>query len=234
MNRVEKFRSEINERSLIATTINDHLIALFNETLSINPQTIVELGVEFGETTFVLERVARLTGAKLVSVDIQDCSRVSTYDRWLFVQQDDIQFAREFVNWSHLNNVKTAIDILMIDSSHLYEHTCQEIQAWFPFLAPKAKVFFHDTNINETVFRRNGSSFGGWNNERGVIRALETHFNQSFNETQDFTESINGWWIKHDHNCGGFTILERGIMLKCENTFVTWSRYLPRLFRAMV
>ena len=115
-----------------------------------------------------------------------------------------------FRNGVKTHNVKAKIDILFIDTSHLYEHTCQEIKVWFPLLAPKAKVFFHDTNINETVFRRNGSSFGGWNNERGVIRALETFFNQPFDETIDFTVSINGWIIKHDHNCGGFTILERG------------------------
>ena len=210
MKSAAEFLKEISERSLQGTPINDHLISLFNEALQVKPKTIVELGVEFGESTFVLERVARLCAAKLVSLDIQDCSRVSTYDGWFFVQQDDIQFAAGFSDWCKTHQIKAEIDILFIDTSHLYEHTSQEIKVWFPLLAPKAKVFFHDTNINETVFRKNGSSFGGWNNERGVIRALETFFNQSFDETSDFTVNINGWLIKHDHVCGGFTILEKG------------------------
>ena len=99
MKSAAEFLQEISERSLQGTPINDHLITLFNEALQINPKTIVELGVEFGESTFVLERVARLSEAKLISLDIQDCSRISTYDGWIFVQQDDIQFAARFPEW---------------------------------------------------------------------------------------------------------------------------------------
>ncbi len=49
----------------------------------------------------------------------------------------------------------------------------------------------------------------GWDNERGVIRALEKFFDKRFDETRDFVDFKNGWLIKHNHRCNGFTILER-------------------------
>lgn len=51
------------------TDISDHLPDLFIESLKHDPGLIAELRVRGGESTFVLERVAKLTDAKLVSVD---------------------------------------------------------------------------------------------------------------------------------------------------------------------
>ncbi|HEV2474762.1 MAG TPA: hypothetical protein VGS41_18945, partial [Chthonomonadales bacterium] len=68
--------AEIEERRLRDTDISDHLPALFAEALSVQPGLILELGVRGGDSTFVLERVARLCGCALLSVDIADCSDV--------------------------------------------------------------------------------------------------------------------------------------------------------------
>ena len=54
-----------------------------------------------------------------------------------------------------------------------------------------------------------------WSN-RGVIGALEKFFSKNFNEREDFTASINGWFITHYAQCSGFTILTRN-PLKSEN-----------------
>src|SRR5258708_24796497 len=64
---------EIFQRAQARTDIRDHLVPMFVETMEMEPQLIVELGVRTGESTFVFERVARLCGARLVSVDIDDC-----------------------------------------------------------------------------------------------------------------------------------------------------------------
>ncbi len=87
---------EIRTRSLIRTDISDHLTTLFVESLIAKPTLIVELGVRGGESTYVLERVARLSRAKLVSVDLQDCSLASTNENWHLVRSDDVVFAAEF------------------------------------------------------------------------------------------------------------------------------------------
>jgi Methyltransferase domain len=200
--------SEILRRARTRTDISDHLPTLFAESLRVQPRLIVELGVRGGESAFVFERVARLTGARWVSVDLEDCSGVSQLPQWLFVQADDIRFAREFPAWCREKGLPNEIDVVFVDTTHFFEHTVQEIEHWFPLLSARAKVFFHDTNQSRIYFRKDGSIGIGWNN-RGVIGALEKYFGKTFNEKEDFTDFMDGWQIKHYANCNGLTILTR-------------------------
>jgi cephalosporin hydroxylase len=200
---------EISERSLNRTDISDHLTTLFVESLPVRPSVIVELGVRGGESTFVFERVAGLYDAKLVSVDIEDCSRVSAYRRWSFIKSDDIAFAERFADWCRSQQIAPAIDILFIDTSHEFEHTLKELTCWFPLLSSQCKVFMHDTNMKKMFVRSDGSVGIGWDNRRGVIAALESYLGSRFNEELDFTAVVNGWLIKHRAYCCGLTILER-------------------------
>lgn len=201
--------SIIKKRAAFRTDICDHLETLFFECLGLEPRLIVELGAGDGESTFVLERVAKLWKAKLVSVDIEDRKEVASYKDRFFIKMDDIELARYFKNWCKENSIEPQIDILFIDTSHLYEHTVQEIKEWFPFLSPRSKVILHDTNLREIFTRKDGSTGQGWNNERGVIRAIEQYFEQSFNEETDFIDYQNGWLIRHYTHCNGLMILDR-------------------------
>lgn len=218
MNLIEKVNSKVlkkilkdtrNRAETKKTDISDHLETLFIECLNIESKLIIELGVGDGESTFILERVANLWGAKLVSVDIVDCQKVSKFKERIFIKQDDIAFAAEFPQWCQQRNIIPVVDILFIDTSHLYDHTVAEIKAWFPFLAKRAKVFFHDTNMSETFIRRDGSTGKGWDNQRGVIRAIEERFGTKFDETTDFSKMIDKWFIRHIAICNGFMIMEK-------------------------
>ncbi len=201
--------NRIKQDSLRRTAMNEHLETLFVETLTMNPRLIVELGVARGESTRVFAQVARLTGAKLVSVDINDCSRVLDWEDWTFIHRDDLEFAREFPGWCREHRLEPKIDVLFIDTSHYFEHTLQEIQAYFPFLGDHAKVFFHDTNLKPFIFRKDGSLDLGWDNDRGVIRALEVHFGRTFPEKEEFIDFVTPWLIKHYPHCSGLTVLEK-------------------------
>lgn len=201
--------NEIRQQALQRSPTNDHLVTLFIESLIMRPKLIVELGVARGGSTFVFERVGQLTAAEIISVDIKDCSNASSYKDWIFIHKDDIEFAGEFKEWCIKKNIEPKIDILFIDTSHYYGHTVQEIANYFPLLSDKAKVFFHDTNLGNFFFRKDGSLDLGWDNERGVIRALEDYFHKSFNEKEAFIDIIDGWLIKHDPFCNGLTILEK-------------------------
>ncbi|MEE9269109.1 MAG: class I SAM-dependent methyltransferase, partial [Candidatus Krumholzibacteria bacterium] len=138
-----------------------------------------------------------------------DCSDVASGGAATFVKSDDVEFAGRFEEWCGERGIDPAIDLLFIDTSHEHEHTVQEIEHWFPLLSPHATVFLHDTNLWETYRRNNGSMGRGWDNERGVIRALEKYFGKTFDETRDFISFANGWVIRHYHTCNGFTILQR-------------------------
>lgn len=202
---------EIRARAAIPTDISDHLIPLFVESMAVRPRLIVELGVRSGESTFALERVARLCGSTMVSVDVEPpaFSFSPSWKDWTFVKSDDIDFAREFPDWCRAHNVRPEIDVLLIDTNHVYVHTVKEIAHWFPFLSQKAKVFFHDTNMR-TFYHHQDRSLGvGWQRNRGVMAAIEEHFGTKFDESVSFTDVRKGWIIRHNALSSGFTVLER-------------------------
>ncbi len=201
--------AEIKRHAFSRTDISDHLVSLFAETLSLRPELIVELGVRDGQSTFAFERAARLCGAALVSVDILPVEVRSLYSKWYFIQEDDLTLAQHFPAWCIEHGLHSQIDLLFIDTSHHYEHTCQEIAAWFPLLAPHAKVIFHDSDMRLIFSRRDHSLGIGWDNRRGVISAIEAYLGTSYNEKGAFSDLHKGWYVRHWPQSCGFTVLER-------------------------
>ncbi len=192
--------------------ISDHLPTLFIEAFRYSPRLIVELGVRNGSSTFALERVAKLCGSTLVSVDIEDCKIESTYERRYFVQEDDISFGSRFPAWCRENRIDSKVHVLFVDTSHEYEHTVQEIDTWFKHLDDSAIVIFHDTNMQE-IFRHNdGRLAQGWDNDRGVIRAIEEYLDCSIDEKIFHNLIVGDWILRHYPFCSGLTILEKGFI----------------------
>ena len=202
---------EIQDRAIrFRSDISDHLPTLFSESIAMRPRLIVELGVRGGESRFVFERVAKLNDSFLVSVDMDDCSAAcSPASKWYFLKADDVLFAQEFPAWCGEHGVSLGIDVLFIDTSHLYDHTVEEIRGWFSHLNPKSKVIFHDTNLRKLGRRMDGTLLRGWDNDRGVIRAIEDFLGARLNERVDFVTTINQWVVRHWARCNGLTVLER-------------------------
>lgn len=195
------------------TDITDHLPVIFSEAIKSRPSLMVELGTRGGDSTKVLLRAASITMAKMLSVDIEDCSHVVNdsffKDNWRFVQADDVVFAGEFKNWCLKNGFPASIDLLFIDTSHEYEHTIREINAWFPLLSARCKVILHDTNMRRYFKHKSGRIVLGWDNKRGVIRAIEETLGRSYNEAVPFIDLHEDWLIEHHPHSNGLTILTR-------------------------
>jgi Methyltransferase domain len=203
---------EIAERARSRrTNISDHLTTIFRESILVRPRVIVELGIGEGESHFVLEKAAQHCGAQLVSVDINDCSQVCSHRAGCHVvQADDVEFAVRFPQWlRELSIESSSIDLLFLDTSHLYEHTVQELQAWFPLLSTHCKVIFHDTNLRYIMRRADGTLWLAWANDRGVIRAIEEQLGTKLDERREFATTAAGWKIRHWPYCNGLTVLER-------------------------
>ena len=49
------------------------------------------------------------------------------------------------------------------------------------------------SNLRRLYRRLNGTIGGGWNNERGVIQAIEDYLGMKFNERLDFVTALHGW-----------------------------------------
>lgn len=194
--------------------ISDYLHQLYFDALIAEPKLIVELGTNHGLSTRVLLAAAENIGATLLSIDINDCSGIDINEKykkkWCFEQCDDVYFAQhKFDHWKSDKGIDGKVDLLFIDSSHMYDHTVREIKAWFPKLSDRATVIFHDTNVR-TFYWRHDNSFGiAWNNNRGVIRAIEEYLKTPLNEKVNFVGCIQGWAIKHDPLCAGYTIMKR-------------------------
>jgi cephalosporin hydroxylase len=194
--------------------ISEHLNTLFFSTMAVRPRLIVELGTRGGESTRVFLAAAALNGAKVLSVDIEDCSQLDLPHRecWSFIKTDDIEFGRNgFVKWCAAAGLKPEIDLLFIDTSHFYEHTKQEIQTWFPFLSASGAAAFHDTNMGTGIYGRLDRSVGryGWDNQRGVIRAIEEFVGKNYDEKCFFTDVAGGFLILHHPHSSGFTVMKK-------------------------
>lgn len=110
--------------------------------------TIVELGVRGGVSTWALLDGLPADG-HLWSVDIIDCvvpPRVSGDERWTFIIGDDL-------DPSTIAQLPASADLVFIDTSHEYAHTCAEL-AWAQTLSP-ARIVMHDY-VMEPVKRAAG------------------------------------------------------------------------------
>ena len=114
--------------------IEEHLGTLVRACIDVEAKVILELGVRTGNSTRAFLAVAKTLDAKVISVDIADCSHVANSDRWFFVQMDDLKF-----------EIDGPVDILFIDTSHEYEQTLKELERFSPKVRKGGKILLHDT-----------------------------------------------------------------------------------------
>jgi hypothetical protein len=203
MKYIDIIREYANEHN---TDISSHLETLYSESVKMNPTNIVELGVCTGQSSRAFSYVNLEVGSHVIGVDIENHGYRNIQNS-KFVLADDCVYAEEYRKLYGPN-----IDILFIDTSHLYDHTKKEIAAWFPLLSKKALVFFHDTCLDGKGYkRRNGTTGENWDCKRGVIRPIEEFFGANFDEytefEQEFTVGEDKWRIKQDPICNGLAIL---------------------------
>jgi hypothetical protein len=104
---------------------------------------VVELGVRSGNSTLaLLNALDRIGRGRLYSVDIEPCEgahatilAADLYDRWYFKLGDSVPFSKDV----------GPCDIVFVDTSHEYQQTILEIDAWSPLVNPGGKMIFHDT-----------------------------------------------------------------------------------------
>lgn len=191
---VAELRAEVLLRAESGGDVRLHMERFFDAVLEWRPKLLVELGIRGGVSSFALERGARLVGARMICVDINDCSGVLGYAE--FVQSDDVRFARHFRTFCRRRGIDPKVDLLMVDTSHTYVHTQQEIRWWLPLMSARCLLMFHDTNA---------SQFG-----YGVAAYLREWLDIPFPEGLNFTAESKGWRVEHHPECFGLTIVRRG------------------------
>lgn len=145
-------------RDYNARDINEHLQYIYDTTVNMNAQTIVELGVNNGSSTLAFLLATRKTNGKLYSCDIVECPNARKLvdgvdENWQFTIKDDLEYGK---TWDK------PIDILFIDTSHSFEQTHRELELWIPKVKPDGIIILHDTMPTP------GTAF----NESGVLPAV--------------------------------------------------------------
>jgi len=199
---IEQSREElknIDKDSLNADTA--YLLDIFfEESIKFKPKLIVELGIKRGISTIAFSKVAKIFDSVLIGVDKNDCRKSCSYEKWKFIQSKSMDFGRVFKRWCRIHKINPEIDILFIDTSHIYDHTKEELNIWIPFMNKSCKVFIHDTNpITQENIK-----------EYGVKEALEEFIDYKFDSTQNFTVYTKEWKFEHISDYGGLARLSRG------------------------
>ena len=178
---------------------------IFDEVVRAEPKLIVELGVSLEAlANKALVAAAELSGAQVISCDLHDFSHVCDYPLWSFCREDARTLGRWYADHGNV------VDVLLIDCDELYETTLAIWRAWATCLAPKCTVMFRCTNLAKILHYADGTCTGlGWDNDRGVIRAIGDALLVHFDETKPSEGILNGWFVKHIPWGAGLTVLRR-------------------------
>lgn len=166
-------------RAIVGTLGEDHfgarqLLELHAEAARRASATILELGVDFGQSTRVfLNAIDGKPGCRLISVDIRDCAKAAASDQWTFVQADSGEAERIVALQPVLQQ---GIDILYVDSLHTAEHVLKEVAGFYPYLNKGAVIFLDDIDSFPYMRGQRKDNVGKEIANRAIDRLVERIF----------------------------------------------------------
>lgn len=115
-----------------------HTLTFVALVCSLRAKHILELGVQYGGSTYPLLVGAKIVGGHVTSVDnvyYGYVPPVELIQHWSFVLQDSIKFLRQ--------NTKE-YDLILIDDLHTTEHVYEELKLIERFATKKTVILLHD------------------------------------------------------------------------------------------
>ena len=119
--------------------IVNHLPRMVDLVHHLDAQHVLELGTRSGVSTTAWLYALQATGGRLTSVDLDDKPAIGDHEHWTFIQGDDTDPA--------LVASLDMADIVFIDTSHLYDHTVQELAIYRWLVKPGGVICLHDTEL---------------------------------------------------------------------------------------
>jgi len=182
--------------ALDASDISSHLSLLYFLVHLSKPGVIVELGTRDGQSTRALRMAADELGIRGVSVDLSPApdSTFETGKNWTHLQEDDIVLANKLKDSDYRMKLlgTNSIDFLFLDTSHEYLHTKRELDSYWPLISDGGLLILHDSNLSSArKVDVDGRTYRGWDNARGVSRAVEDFFNLSLNEKSLYSQKFS-------------------------------------------
>ena len=129
-------------KALSLKDIEEHLPFLRDVCYRVEAKIILELGTRFGNSTLAFLQAAQVLGAKVISIDIEDCSKAGFgYPNWEYHQMNDLDF-----------EINEDIDVLFIDTSHTFGQTLAELDKFAPKVKNGGVILLHDTIATPDVY----------------------------------------------------------------------------------
>jgi len=135
------------------------------EIINISDPKIIEFGVRFGVSTELFIEICEKKNGELFSVDVDDCSKVSSSTKWKFIKSRDD-------NFDYLEKIlPSEADLIYLDSFHnanhiekIFYHYYKKLKigglfifddiSWVPYLKSKKRNNFNcEINNYETFYR---------------------------------------------------------------------------------
>lgn len=211
---LKKYKDLLIDSNTNNTDISSHLPTMFCYGILQKPGLILECGVRGGESTKVFSKIVELCNSNLIGIDILPSAKNSYLDmeRSTFLCMDDRNFNESCLETT---NGQNTIDIVFIDTSHLFEHTLREIEIFIKFLPHNGIFMFHDSNVtplnNSTYIRLNGTRDSAPGNPRGVAQAIKKFFSIDFDENKyinkKFMKDNTEYQMIHYPFCNGLTVI---------------------------
>tara|TARA_Y100000591_G_C21591064_1_gene573166 strand:- start:3 stop:638 length:636 start_codon:yes stop_codon:yes gene_type:complete len=140
----------------------DYIVNLVKDLKNIN---ILELGVREGISSKKFLEICNQNNGKLVSIDIDDCSKVSNDKRWTFIHSSDDNF--EIVD----KEINSKLDLIYIDSYHepnhvekVFNHYYNYLKiggicviddiSWLPYCKNEYRDNEYSEMINKSIFKK--------------------------------------------------------------------------------
>lgn len=118
-----------------------HLPTFVEIVREMDAQSVLELGTRTGVSTIAWLHGLAATGGHLTSVDIDEKPPIGEFDHWTFIQGDDLD--------PHVIARLPMSEVVFIDTSHLYEHTAQELRIYQHLVKPGGVMCLHDTELEQ-------------------------------------------------------------------------------------
>jgi predicted O-methyltransferase YrrM len=124
--------------------ISDHLITLGFLVREFDLKRILEVGTRDGYSTVALVEAASAIGGEVLSIDIEPClgarellESLGLTDHWRFLQANALDL--------DATQIPQPIDLLFIDTFHLYSQTLAELRKFVPYLRSGSWIVLHDS-----------------------------------------------------------------------------------------
>lgn len=171
---------------------------IYDETVEMNPNLIIEIGVRRGVSTVAFEHASKACNSKLVGIDIKESkTKFCKWKDWIFILSRGQTVGRRFNTIRKKYNLPNTVDVLFIDSEHSYNDTITLLDIWTKLLSNKHKIIFHDTN---PILHKE---------KYGVKKAIVEFINEDWDETKPIKKNLQcGYQLTHYPQEHGLTVLK--------------------------